>query len=197
MKNIIKKEQRQENILLSLKKLDYLNRSQLQKMHRLGSNRNATRVLKDMSELISSFRHGENVYYLNKKGRELVKSKKICKKTIQVNHYLMRNWLYIDLGSPLSWKNEMEINIESLNLSVICDAMFFNKDQMNIVEVDFSQKMNANREKIKKYKRLKEEGAFMIAPKFHWVTTTYNRQRKLLELCEGLNVNVSLAQDFI
>ena len=45
MQKLVNREQREENILLSLKTLDYLTRSQLQVLHDLGSVRNASRVL--------------------------------------------------------------------------------------------------------------------------------------------------------
>jgi hypothetical protein len=178
---------------LSLKKLDYLSRSQIQKIHRLKSTRNANRVLKEMSEYLSSFRHRENIYYLNKKGRERVKSKKVCKKTAQVNHYLMRNSLYISLGCPVSWKNE--IKLKAGDVQIIADAIFEERKMVHIVEVDHTQKMLVNKKKIEMYREiLKRTG---VAIKFHWITTTHNRQKQLLELCQGLNVEVTLAQDYI
>ena len=80
MEKIVKKVQREENILLSLKKLSYLSRSQIQVLHDLGSARNASRILQHMNNYVSSFRDGENIYYLNKDGRERVNSKKVLKK---------------------------------------------------------------------------------------------------------------------
>ncbi|MCA1058134.1 replication-relaxation family protein [Rossellomorea aquimaris] len=187
------KQQRHENILLSLKKLDYLSRSQIQKIHRLKSTRNANRVLKDMSEYLSSFRHGENIYYLNKKGRELVKTQKVCKKTAQVNHYLMRNTLYISLGCPATWKNEIKLKVK--DIQIVCDAIYEVKDTIHIIEVDHTQKMMENKRKIEKYREIVKLTGKVI--KFHWITTTHNRQKQLLELSQGLNVNVSLAHDYI
>jgi hypothetical protein len=177
---------------LSLKKHSYLSRSQIQKIHRLGSTRNANRVLKDMSEYLSSFRHGENVYYLNKQGRERVKSEKICKKTIQVNHYLMRNSLYIALGCPAKWKNEMKMKVG--NTYIIADALFEEKEVINIVEVDFTQKMMENRKKMERYRKIIELTGRQF--KFHWITTTHNRQKQISEMCYDLDYHVSLAKDF-
>jgi Holliday junction resolvase len=162
-------------------------------MHRLGSDRNATRVLKNMSEYLSSFRHKENVYYLNKQGREVVRSSKICKKTPQVDHYLMRNSLFIHLGCPVNWRNEIKIKVGDIH--IVSDAMFEDKTFINIVEVDFTQKMLENRNKIEKYREIVSLTGKNF--KFHWITTTHNRQKQLYELHEGLNVSVLLAQDFI
>lgn len=51
----MKDKKREEAILLSLRRCDYLTREQLQKMHNLGQIRNAQRILNSLSEYISSF----------------------------------------------------------------------------------------------------------------------------------------------
>ncbi|MDA6131176.1 replication-relaxation family protein, partial [Escherichia coli] len=89
---------------------DYLSREQLQRMHRLGKERNAQRILCDLSEYMSYFQEGrKKIYYLNAAGRDMVQASKIRKKTPLVNHYLMRNDLFISLGRPISWENEVKI----------------------------------------------------------------------------------------
>lgn len=113
--------QRQESILLSLKKLDYLNRDQLQRIHRLGQVRNANRVLRDLSPYLSRFRDEyAAIYYLNKEGREYVDSKKIKRKTIFVSHVIMRNEFYIFCGFPHDWKNEVKVS--DGEFTVTCDS---------------------------------------------------------------------------
>jgi hypothetical protein len=150
--------------------------------------------MKDMSEYVSSFRHVENVYYLNKAGRERVRCQKILRgRTPQITHYLMRNSLYISLGSPVTWKNEIKLKVK--DVQIIADAHFEDKDTIHIVEVDHTQKMSENRKKIEKYREIVKLTGLKF--QFHWITTTHFRQKQLSELCEGLNVNVSLAQDFI
>jgi Replication-relaxation len=146
-----------------------------------------------MSEYLSSFRHKENVYYLNKQGREVVRATKICKKTPQIDHYLMRNSLYIHLGCPVKWQNEIKMKVGGVH--IVADALFENKTSINIVEVDFTQKMIENRKKIEKYQEIVNMTGRNF--KFHWITTTHNRQKQLYELHEGLNISVLLAQDFI
>ncbi|PEI87275.1 hypothetical protein CN679_22635 [Bacillus pseudomycoides] len=59
---------------MSLKKLGFLSRKQIQVLHDLGGDRNASRVMKDLEEYVSSFRDSEKVYYLNKEGRERIGS---------------------------------------------------------------------------------------------------------------------------
>lgn len=180
---------------MSLKTLDYLTRSQLQVLHDLGSVRNASRVLKQMDNYISSFRDGENVYYLNSAGRERVGCKKVRKKTLQARHYIMRNSLYIGYGCPQTWKNEQSFEVPK-QVKVICDAYFVEDDQFHIVEVDHMQKMSVNRTKINKYRKLINLGVFDKPPVFIWITTTDYRRKQLEHLCIGLDVQIFTVSDF-
>lgn len=148
-----------------------------------------------MSEYVASFRDGQNIYYLSKEGRELVGCDKVRKKTIQARHYIMRNSIYIAFGCPSSWKNEMLLEIKD-KVAVICDALFIKENRFHIVEVDHTQKMNKNRGKLERYKKLIELRAFQTQPKFIWITTTDYRRKQLLKLCEGLDVSVFTVSDF-
>lgn len=175
--------------------------SQIQAIHNLKSRRNTSRVLQQMEDYLNVFRDGENIYYLNAKGRELVNCDKIRKRTVNVQHYIMRNYIYISLSSPDSWKNEMRIKNKGKTkkdtLICVADALFKQGDQYSIVEVDNTQTMKKNQLKIEKYRILIERGAFgMIAPKFIWITTTEYRRKELLNLCEGLNTQVFTLSDF-
>jgi hypothetical protein len=172
-----------------LKKLDYLNREQLQKIHRLGQKRNANRILQQLSPYLSSYREEfSTIYYLNRNGREYVNSQKIRKKTNFVHHVIMRNDFYIFVGYPHEWKNEMKLS-DGIN-TVVCDAWFKSNGKYNILEVDHCQTMKENRNKIEKYRGLFEARAvekhFGYFPMLIWLTTTKLRKRKLMELCEGL-----------
>lgn len=187
--------QREEAILLSLKKLDYLSRSQIQKLHRLKSDRNAQRVLKNMSDYLNNFKDGENIYYLNEEGRERVGATKAMKKTTQARHYIMRNTLFIGYGCPSTWKNEIKLEVKG-KVSVIADAIFKNNNQFHIIEVDHTQKMVKNKGKIERYKKLIELNVFEKKPKFIWITTTELRRKQLQAACEGLDVRVYTVKDF-
>jgi hypothetical protein len=176
MQAVIQREKREEMILSSLEKLDYLSRSQLQRIHRLKGDRNARKVLQDMKEYVSSFKDGENIYYLNREGRERVGCKKIRKKTLQARHYLMRNELYIALNQPFTWENEMFIE----NIGIIADAMYINGGKHTFIEVDHLQKMSKNRLKIQKYRKLSNFDLI-------WITTTEHRRKRLEKLCEGIS----------
>ncbi|MFP5111816.1 replication-relaxation family protein [Bacillaceae bacterium C204] len=189
---------RQEQILLSLKKLDYLDRDQLNRIHRLGTIRNTNRILKQLSLYLSSYREDySTIYYLNKEGREYVTSEKIRKKTNFVNHVLMRNQFYIYAGFPSEWKNEMELN--DGEYKVICDAWFNSNGKYHILEVDYQQTMKENRIKIEKYRGLYKnkgmENKLGYVPPLIWVTTTELRKKKLTELCKGLPYGIFTIND--
>ncbi|MEI5905621.1 replication-relaxation family protein [Bacillus spongiae] len=188
---VIKRQQREEAILLSLKKLNYLSRSQIQRLHRLGSDRNARIVLKSMTEYLSYTREGEKVYYLNKEGRDRVQAQKVCKKTIQIHHYLMRNEAFIALGQPATWKNEVKFGMKGVG-SIVADAVFQRGDLYTAIEIDYSQKMTINKSKVETYRALMRKNRFNLI----WVTTTEYRRKQLAKLCEGMSVKIYTINDF-
>lgn len=182
-----------------MKKLDYLTRSQIQKIHDLKSDRNARRVLQDMNKYLNYFRDGQRIYYLNKEGREKINCRVTRNKITSAQHYVMRNDLYIYLGQPATWRNEIKmISREGTKdeIIIVADAHFTRNGRHHIVEVDYMQKMKKNKIKIDKYRRLIERNAFRGMPKLIWVTTTKYRRKTLLELCEGFDVDVYLPHDF-
>lgn len=160
------------------------------RMHRLGSVRNANLVLKNLSPYLSSFREDSNptVYFLNKEGREYVRSEKVKRKTKFVNHYLMRNDFYIYMGYPHEWENELKISDGTY--TVICDSYFKKDGRYHFLEVDSTQKMIVNRKKIEQYKGLMKEGKLAKNvghfPKLVWLTITELRKKQLAALCKGL-----------
>lgn len=187
----MKNQRRLEEILLSLKKCDYLSREQLQKMHRLGQDRNAQRILSNMHEFIAHFTEDKKkIYYLNSAGREMVQAERIRKKTPLVNHYLMRNDLFIVKGRPSTWENEVKISVKDITL--IADAAFIFNKLHHFVEIDYKQSMAKNIQKIKKYRKLSTYN-----PQFSliWVTNTPYRKKKIEELCKELNHEVYLWED--
>ncbi|MFE8698007.1 replication-relaxation family protein [Cytobacillus sp. FJAT-53684] len=187
----MKNQKRVEEILLSLKKCDFLSREQLQRMHKLGQDRNAQRVLSNMKEYLSHFLENKmKIYYLNAAGREMVQAEKKRTKNVQVNHYLMRNDLYIVKGRPSTWKNEVKISVN--DISLIADAAFISNKLHHFIEIDYKQSMAKNIQKIKRYKKLSTSN-----PQFAliWVTITPYRKKKLQQLCEGLSTKIYLWED--
>lgn len=189
----VKSITRQEEILLNLSRFDYLTVKQIQRLHDLKSDPNAYRVVGQLKPYVNVFKdNGTNVYYLNKKGRGVVDCHKKRTKLTTVKHYLMRNDLYIYLQCPGSWKNEVKITLD--DITIVADA-HFKSNRHYLVEIDNMQKMRKNRQKIDKYRRLVEKGAFDGMPGLMWVTTTPYRQKVLREICEGLDTLILLDSD--
>lgn len=166
-----------------MKEYDFLTRSQLQELHDLKSTRNANRFLKSMETFVSTFRHDmEYVYYLSKEGRERVNDDKIRKKTSSIRHILLRNQLRIYLKNPKGWENEVKIS--SGDISVVSDAKFMMNNIPVFVEIDISQPMASNKEKLERYKKIKAVSGEVF--NVVWVTELESRREKLQELMEGL-----------
>ena len=167
-------------------------------LHDLKGVRNANRILKEMEAYLNSFYDGQKVYYLNKEGRELVSSNIIRNKITTANHYLMRNELYIYYNQPSTWRNEIRMisGRDKNQITVVADAHFVRDRKHHIIEIDNLQKMNKNRVKIDKYRRLIERNSFKGMPLLIWVTTSEYRCNALMELCEGLDVKIFLNTDF-
>jgi hypothetical protein len=169
-----------------------MTQTQLRIIHDLKGDRNANRILNDMEDYVDRFRNElEYVYYLNKEGREMVGCNTVRKKTANIEHFILRNQLWIHLGKPFTWENEVKITAEKT--SVVCDAKFTKNGIPVFVEVDVSQSMTVNREKIKKYKKIKE----LTGENFHlvWITKLESRRKRLTELCEGLTGKIYTYND--
>ncbi len=192
--------QRQEKILLSLKKLGFLTRDQLMRMHDLKSKRNANRILSEMKSYLSNFREGyDTIYYLNKEGREYIGANVVRKKNMQIHHYLMRSEFYIFSGMPENFETEIEVSDGCTR--VICDAWFWKGERANFLEVDNEQSMVENRKKIERYKKIYQSRIFQDSedygyfPKLNWLTTSDYRKRKIISYCSGLPYSVFTLKD--
>lgn len=188
MNNILMKKERQLKILNSLDKLGYASRSQIQEMHDLKSTRNANRILKDMEEFLNVQKHIENVYYLNKKGRELIGSETKRTKSMQIEHHLMRTDMYIYFECPKKW----DIEYQGLKEILIPDAFFLTDSLWRFLEVDNLQKMSNNVDKFKRYKKLKGMNIIQKKlghfPTLVWYTTTELRREQLIKLANKYDV---------
>lgn len=187
---------RDEQILLLLKKFDFLTRDQLNKYFKLGTVRNANYVLRNLSDYLTTIREGyQTIYYLNKEGREYVDCEKIRKKGGHVQHIVMRNQFWLHCGSPKDWRNEVKITDNQT--TVIADSVFTRNGFYHFLEVDHLQTMKENRSKIERYKKLTESlvKQFGYYPTLIWVTTTEHRKKQLEGLCEGLKTKVYTIND--
>lgn len=176
-----------------------MSRAHIQRLHRLGSVRNAQKVLKQMEEYLHSFRDGyDTVYYLSKLGRDMIGSNKQVKRSLQTKHTLMRNDFFFHVGCPSYWRNELKVMIEG-KVMVIPDAIFMKNQRYHFLEIDNTQTMTENRLKIERYKALHATGQFQrqhqYFPMLHIVTVNRSRTKRFTEMCEGLPVQVYLHDD--
>lgn len=188
--------QREEAILLLLKKFDFMTRDQLRQCLNLGKINNANRVLRNLSDYLTSVREGyQSIYYLSKDGREYIGCDKIRKKSNVVQHSIMRNQFWLHFGCPKDWRNELKIS--NGNTTVIADAVFTRNGFYHFLEVDHLQTMKENRTKIERYKMLMESlgKQFGYYPTLIWITTTEYRRKQLEKACEGLKVKVYTVDD--
>lgn len=181
---------RDEQILLLLKKFDYLTRDQLRQYFDLTIH-NTNRILRNLSDYLNSFRDGyQSIYYLNSLGREYVDCDKVRKKTNQVQHIIMRNQFWLFYKCPRDWRNEVKIS--DGKTTVIADALFTRNGFYHFLEVDRLQTMKENRKKIQRYKILMDSvvNQFGYYPTLIWVTTTEHRRKQILKACDGLKVKI-------
>ncbi len=193
--------ERQEKILYALSELGALSRSQLQHMFDLGSKRNANRILQQMSEYLHHVRLNENVYYLNKQGRELVGTTKEFRKNGQIEHALMRNDIYIFYHYPKTWKSECktEWKENGKEYRIISDARFTYHDQLYFLEVDLQQQMAKNKQKIELYASLFRviQRQQIGEPILLWYTVSQTRKEKLGKWCKEYEISYEvLCKDF-
>lgn len=122
-------------------------------MFELGSKRNANRVLHGIREYVSTKRLGEDVYYLNKKGAEMVGGEATIRRNSPLEHIVMRNDIYIFYHYPRDWKPEAKTRWKEVGkeYSIVSDARFTYHGQMYFLEVDNTQKMIENKRKIERY----------------------------------------------
>lgn len=190
MKKVL--SEREEKILLLLKRFDYLTRDQLNQHFRLGSIRNTNRILNGLSDYLMTIREGyQTIYYLSKEGKAYVGCEKMRKKGGHVQHAVMRNDMWLFSDCPHDWKNE--IKVSDGYQTIVVDAMFTDGwERKHFLEVDHTQTMKENKDKIRRYKELFRNGLIEEKlghfPTVIWLTTTENRRKQLKEECEGLPV---------
>lgn len=193
-------ESRRDQVLAILKKFDYLTVKQVSAICGW-TEHNSHRILNQLSSYLSVFKYNSmNVYYLNKRGRTFIGSTKVRTRLVSFLHYLMRNNLYIHLGQPESWKNEIRIRYvydktdpHSEKIVIVSDALYKKDNRFYLIEIDNDQTMKENRSKVERYRRLIEKGVFGGMPELIWVTTTLYRRRELMNLCDGLKTSVYLS----
>lgn len=169
-----------------MESLNFATRLQLQTLMKLGGDRNAQRVLNRMEKdgSIKSHRREFKVYYLSNRGKERIGSNQSDLKQDKIKHTLMRNDLYIKLGMPRPWTTERPIPLGKE--TIIPDATYIKDGVCCFVEIDNTQTMRTNYEKIKKYAMLssvmEQQGEKM---ELVWYTVSDVRKVKLEKACSG------------
>lgn len=207
LSNMQKKMLREEQILLSLDKMEFATRSQLQQLHGLSSKRNASRVLHNMKEYLHVRRMEENIYWLNSLGRRVIGSKKGEPKfTLQVTHTIMRNDIFIYYNQPDNWEVERHIDVEVMEnkdgimfkkiKTIRPDARFTINGQWHFLEVDRTAKMKTNEDKIRLYNQILPSFTKSFnRPKIIFYTDKESRKEKLLQLGKELDIEVLTKRD--
>jgi len=172
--------------LLSLETYGFLSTSQMQKIHDLGSYRNACRVLKNLSEYMNIKRLTENVYYLNRKGREYIGSdQKSLTANMQISHILMRNEMLIYM-KPKRWQIEQPVIDGNGKVLVKPDALF-EMEKWMFIEIDNTQQLIVNKRKIEKYAEIKRSNILHNSlgyfPQLIFLTKSDKRKERLVKMC--------------
>ncbi|AWU53135.1 hypothetical protein DNQ11_11985 [Bacillus anthracis] len=190
---------RQMVILATIRKLQFATRRHLMSVHNMGGIRNANRILGDLKPYVNKTMQGkEYVYYLNKEGHAMFGDDGKVVSRGKLAHALLRNEAWLHLFCPDDWQIETDIRYikNKEKMKIVPDVKF--RDEENIlhaVEVDRSQKMKVNEEKIKKYEEFtqiykqKHNGKM---PVIHFFTVTKYREKKLEELAAKYDVLASV-----
>lgn len=170
---------------------------QLRVLHKLGTLRNALKVLNQMKEYLNIRTHnGRNVYYLNNIGREMIGVETEIKWSLTVDHHLLRNDMYLYFNCPIDWKIEQKITFKYKNglsykeSTIIPDANFTLNYKYHFLEVDRTQSMSENKKKIDQYKLLAPaiEEKYRHKPILVFYTTTESRRELLQKLCSEVGL---------
>ncbi|MFP7479455.1 replication-relaxation family protein [Terribacillus saccharophilus] len=178
---------RTEEILLRLARFEYATRPMMQDALNLGGERNANRILGrlESDNLIRSFRREKKVYTLTKKGAGMIGIDDLKhSREPYVHHILLRGQAWLDLGRPASWQVEQPIKFARYR--IVPDAMYTDNIRHHFVEIDRTQRMTVNREKLKAYallQHLHRQGS-KEPPAVHYVTISETRAKKLRKMAE-------------
>jgi hypothetical protein len=155
------------------------------------------KILHQMSDYLQVRNlNGKNVYYLSQKGRELIGAEQEVKWSLQVEHHLLRNDMYLHYGCPVDWEVEMKITfkhtegLQHKEMTIVPDATFTKKGIYHFVEIDRTQSMFENKKKIETYVSLSPaiQAQYTHTPIIVFYTLTPFRQTKLRALCQEHNL---------
>ena len=152
-----------------------------------------------MEPWLNTFQDRECVYYLNKAGRERVGSEKVISKNSVYMHTLMRSDVFAHY-LPKAWQSEYEITVPLCGIHIISDAVFTLNGKYFLLEVDNQQKMTANKDKLKQYKRFMDTETWQKSNKGEFPTILFYtlsdyRKAQLLEYNPGVPLQVITKED--
>ncbi|MDA2415609.1 replication-relaxation family protein [Bacillus cereus] len=189
---------RQMAILATIRKLQFATRRHLMSVHEMGGIRNANRIMKDLSSYTSKITHNkEYVYYLNQSGHKLFGEGKVVHHS-RVAHAILRNEAWLHLFCPDDWQIETEIRYikDDQKKKIIPDVKFRDDDKiLHAVEIDRTQKMVVNEDKLKCYEeftKIYKQKYNGKVPVIHFFTITKYREKRLEQLAAKYDVFVKV-----
>ncbi|PED84283.1 hypothetical protein CON65_02280 [Bacillus pseudomycoides] len=189
---------RQMAILATIRKLEFATRRHLMCVHDMGGIRNANRIMKDLSAYTSKVIYKkEYVYYLNQLGHKLFGEGKVVHHG-RVAHAILRNEAWLHLFCPDDWQVEAEIRYKKNGEKkrIIPDVKFRDEEGiLHAVEIDRTQKMVINDQKLKCYEeftRIYKQKYNGKVPEIHFFTITKYREKKLEQLAVKNDVFVKV-----
>ncbi|PGO79718.1 hypothetical protein CN980_05705 [Bacillus cereus] len=189
---------RQMAILATIRKLQFATRRHLMSVHEMGGIRNANRIMKDLSSYTSKITHNkEYVYYLNQSGHKLFGEGKAVHHS-RVAHAILRNEAWLHLFCPDDWQIETEIRYikDDKKKKIIPDVKFRDDDKiLHAVEIDRTQKMVVNEDKLKCYEeftKIYKQKYNGKVPVIHFFTITKYREKRLEQLAAKYDVFVKV-----
>lgn len=189
---------RQMSILATIRKLQFATRRHLMCVHEMGGIRNANRIMNDLSTYTSKVMHNkEYVYYLNQSGHKLFGEGKVVHHS-RMSHAILRNEAWLHLFCPDDWQVETEIRYikDDKKKKIIPDVKFRDDERiLHAVEIDRTQKMLVNDEKLKYYEeftKIYKQKYNGKVPVIHFFTITKYREKKLEQLAAKYDVFVKV-----
>ncbi|KAB2441360.1 replication-relaxation family protein [Bacillus luti] len=168
-------------------------------VHNMGGIRNANRIMGDLKPYVSKTMQGkEYVYYLNKEGHAMFGDDGKVVSRGKLAHALLCNEAWLHLFCPDDWQIETEIcyRKNGEKKRIIPDVKFRDEEGiLHAVEIDRSQKMKINEEKLKKYEeftKIYKQKYSGKMPVIHFFTVTKYREKKLEELAAKYDVFVKV-----
>lgn len=189
----IQKQERQMKILCLIKRLRFATQRHLMCVIDMGGVRNANRILNEMKRYLSVYIYKkEKVYYLNREGRAMLDDAEKVVPSIRMGHHMMRNEAWLHCYCPDDWVIEKQLRYTKggKELYIMTDAAYTSERVLHCVEVDRTQAMRKNEEKIKRYAEYGElykrkTGKVLVVRFF---TITSYRKERLEQLTDKYHV---------